>query len=666
MSADKVLEPPSIVRNMKVLNPELFHKRVSIPYVECPTVSLQTINKFFHPCFLKLYKINIVERIDDIKSMLLLDPEKIDQINEILKKKVDILKELNIENVKWKEIDINFDNWSISDIMKAILPPNTSITSYSKIGHIIHLNLKDEHQEYKNIIGEIYLNKIISCKTVINKLDNIDSTFRNFKVEILAGSPELVTTVKEEGCTFKLDFEKGYWNPRLGTEHKRIITKLMKGDILFDVFAGIGPFAIPIARKKCFAYANDLNPHSYKWLLENIKINKMEKSIQAYNLDGRDFIQTVIKDKIVDYLNCPNYDIKRVHITMNLPAMAIEFIDAFKGILSEKTEYLPTIHLYCFVKNAEDSKKEAVAMLRNKMQCDADILEVMDVRTVAPKKDMIRITFQPPMDYLVEEEEANQPPCKRPHLEKVENIQHHFSQKVGLVKALIYRAFTLINDTTKRNIEINNIKKELINEDFPIKLIDRIIEDMNQKYENNTLIQNLKCKNKEAKFITLPFINQKFARYLTNIFKKYEKINIAWKPCNPISQYINNHKNTHIPNRAGLIYEVKCEKCDQCYAGQTSRTLKERMKNHEYALKWDKIENSALVEHRKITGHNNFNLKETKILDYEKNYFKRQFKEAFFIQKKCATINRMEERGNINSSSLLLFVLYAKLCFFET
>ncbi|UYV81560.1 hypothetical protein LAZ67_20001544 [Cordylochernes scorpioides] len=104
--------------------------------------------------------------------------------------------------------------------------------------------------------------------------------------------------------------------------------------------------------------------------------------------------------------------------------------------------------------------------------------------------------------------------------------QNHFSQKVGLVKALIYRAFTLINDTTKRNIEINNIKKELINEDFPIKLINRIIEDMNQKYENNTLIQNLKCKNKEAKFITLPFINQKFARNLLIYSKILAKNNM--------------------------------------------------------------------------------------------------------------------------------------------
>ncbi|UYV84511.1 K02A2.6-like [Cordylochernes scorpioides] len=195
------------------------------------------------------------------------------------------------------------------------------------------------------------------------------------------------------------------------------------------------------------------------------------------------------------------------------------------------------------------------------------------------------------------------------------------------------RDFTLINDTTKRNIEINNIKKELINEEFPIKLINRIIEDMNQKYENNTLMQNLKCKNKEAKFISLPFINQKFARNFTNILKKYGKINIAWKPCNPISQYLNQHKNTQLTERAGLIYEVKCEKCDQRYVGQTSRTLKERMENHKYALKWERIQNSALVEHRRDTGHNKFNLENPRTLDYEKNYYKRQFKEAFFYPK---------------------------------
>lgn len=39
--------------------------------------------------------------------------------------------------------------------------------------------------------------------------------------------------------------------------------------------AGVGPFSIPAAKKGAFVYANDLNPCSYQWLCENIKLNKV-------------------------------------------------------------------------------------------------------------------------------------------------------------------------------------------------------------------------------------------------------------------------------------------------------------------------------------------------------------------------------------------------------
>ncbi len=42
-----------------------------------------------------------------------------------------------------------------------------------------------------------------------------------------------------------------------------------------DVMAGVGPFSIPAVKKGAFVYCNDLNPESYKWLLENIKLNKV-------------------------------------------------------------------------------------------------------------------------------------------------------------------------------------------------------------------------------------------------------------------------------------------------------------------------------------------------------------------------------------------------------
>lgn len=44
---------------------------------------------------------------------------------------------------------------------------------------------------------------------------------------------------------------KVYWNSRLETEHKRLVDTFKAGQVVVDVMAGIGPFAIPAAQKGC-------------------------------------------------------------------------------------------------------------------------------------------------------------------------------------------------------------------------------------------------------------------------------------------------------------------------------------------------------------------------------------------------------------------------------
>jgi len=66
-----------------------------------------------------------------------------------------------------------------------------------------------------------------------------------------------------------------YWNSRLHTEHDRLVQQFSPDDVIADVFAGVGPFALPAAKKGCGVVANDLNPESYRWLLHNIESNKV-------------------------------------------------------------------------------------------------------------------------------------------------------------------------------------------------------------------------------------------------------------------------------------------------------------------------------------------------------------------------------------------------------
>ena len=221
-------------------------------------------------------------------------------------------------------VKLTYDYFTAGEVLERILPKGVEIpAAFEQVGHLIHLNLRDELLPYKYVIGQVLLDKIPTCKTVVNKVGKIDTVFRTFDMEVIAGEDNTLVSLKEENCIFKFDYREVYWNSRLQQEHSRLVQSFTKNDIIADMFCGIGPFVLPAAKKGCRVYGNDLNPRCFYYLNENLKLNKLEKRVTTYNLDARDFISQIAGENV-----------PITQIIMNLPVSAELFCDVFRKCFS--------------------------------------------------------------------------------------------------------------------------------------------------------------------------------------------------------------------------------------------------------------------------------------------------------------------------------------------
>jgi len=89
------------------------------------------------------------------------------------------------------------------------------------------------------------------------------------------------TIHKENGCQFKMDVSKIMFS-KGNLEEKRRLVNLCFGETVVDMFAGIGYFSIPIAvhSEPQKIISIELNPESYNYLCENIRLNGVSDIIK--------------------------------------------------------------------------------------------------------------------------------------------------------------------------------------------------------------------------------------------------------------------------------------------------------------------------------------------------------------------------------------------------
>lgn len=454
------------VKGLKKLDRSLFKCETRLPMLKVEKSKYNEVKNMLKSFLIdlprmtrKYSELKEDDKLSKTHKGLLLDADKFKSFDESLNEECKMYLEkklkLNInEEFEYIDVKLNYEDFQYDDIIKFILPDeilneNIGAKSFSAVGHIAHFNLRSELAEYRYIIGEVLIDKVTHVKTVVNKINEIDNTYRNFEFEILAGDTDTNVTCKENKCLFKFDFKSVYWNPRLGKEHERIVDSMKQNDIVYDCFAGVGPFSIPAGTKnKCIVVANDLNPNSYKFLVENYTLNRSKTQIKkeeedkrmnkefyqqfpirfhAFNLDAKDFIKTELKTHL---LKCLKFNLfekyfmkSKFFVLMNLPAIATEFLVGFNGLLNEHSNEIRDLLLvssdekrrfllesfklsvfcYCFIKDEEDLLKTKARVLSDLGAGDDLVIGARNVRKVAPNKEMYCLEFNLPFKVLFKE-----------------------------------------------------------------------------------------------------------------------------------------------------------------------------------------------------------------------------------------------------------------------
>ena len=120
-------------------------------------------------------------------------------------------------------LKVDYTQFTAAQVLQTLLPDGvTAPSSFETVGHIAHLNLQDEQLPFKTLIGQVLLEKNAPrIRTVVNKVGTIETQFRTFPMEVLAGDDDTVVECLEGGARFRLDYRTVYWNSRLQMEHMR-------------------------------------------------------------------------------------------------------------------------------------------------------------------------------------------------------------------------------------------------------------------------------------------------------------------------------------------------------------------------------------------------------------------------------------------------------------
>lgn len=197
--------------------------------------------------------------------------------------------------------------------------------SYERLGDIVLVD-EDDLARAREIADAIVASEL-PVKTVLNRASKVKGETRVRDWDVLVGE-QTETVHREYGCEFSLDVARVYFSPRLATERHRVAEQVTPDEQAFDMFAGVGPFVIPFAKRGAQVVGTDVNDVAIDYLRENARRNGVEDRVTAIAGD--------VRETVSEYENWAD------RLVMNLPHSAGEFLDTAVALAGDDC----VIHYY--------------------------------------------------------------------------------------------------------------------------------------------------------------------------------------------------------------------------------------------------------------------------------------------------------------------------------
>jgi len=190
--------------------------------------------------------------------------------------------------------------------------------SYGRLGDIVVLD--EDDPERARTVADAVVESDLPVDGVVNRASKVQGELRVRDWDVLAGD-STETVHREYGCEYAVDIAAMYFSPRLATERHRVAEQVASGERCFDMFAGVGPFVIPAAKRGATAVGVDLNERAVEYLRENAERNGVADRVTALAGD--------VRDVAADYEGWAD------RIVMNLPHSADDFLETAVSLASD-------------------------------------------------------------------------------------------------------------------------------------------------------------------------------------------------------------------------------------------------------------------------------------------------------------------------------------------